>query len=288
MLKFFGDTNSDLFYEKLEGTEINMINMPYILNDELKMADLGKDKNYVELFDALKQGVSASTCGLNKQDYIEYFEPHLSNGDDIIYVTFSHNMSNTFEYMRQAIDELKEKYPERSIDYVNTNKISVPEALVLWYAYLEYKKGKTAQEIIEFVEKFKDEVDLVFVVDDLHHLKRGGRISGATEFFGTLLGIKPVLTISDEGKIVSMDKIKGRKKVPDYLLNYIKENGENVADYPIIIAQSNEEEYAKMIEAKIREFVGPDADIWIWPIGPTIGVHAGPGTMGLAFHCKKK
>lgn len=288
MLVFFGDTNSDLWWEKVESTEINMINMPYIINGELKDADLGKNKNYIELFKAIRNNEEYSTCGLNKQNYLDYFEPHLKNGDDIIYVTFSHKMSNTFEYMKQAIAELKEKYPERSIDFVDTKNICVSEAMILWQAYKEFKKGKSAKEIIEFVESFRNEIFIAFAVDDLHHLKKGGRISAATTFFGTLLGIKPILTFDEEGKIISYDKVHGKRKVVDYLFELLKTKGENVADYPIAIVDADCPEEAKLLLDKVREYVGQDAEIWMQPVGPTIGVHCGPGTMGIAFHCKKK
>ena len=286
MLVFFADTNSDLYWERAEQMGINMINMPYIIDGELKDADLGKNKDYIDFFDKLKAGVEASTCGLNKDEYINYFEPHLKNGDDIIYVTFSHNMSNTFEYMKQAIDELKEKYPERSIDYVNTRSISIGESLILWEAYKKYKQGLSAKEIVEFVENLANEVEAIFIVDDLHHLKKGGRISGATAFFGSILGIKPILYINAEGKVEKLDKAKGKKQAIEYLVNMIKTKGINVADYPIIIAHGNEPDNAEILAQSVREYAGEDADIWIQPIGPTIGAHAGPGVLAVAFHGK--
>lgn len=287
MLVFFGDTNSELWWERLEQTDIQMINMPYILDGELRNVDLGKNKDYIEFFDKVKNGVEASTCGLNKEEYINYFEPHLRNGDDIIYVSFSHNMSNTFEYMNQAIAELKVKYPERSIHTVQTRQISVGEAVILWQTYKEYKQGKSAEEIVKFVEQFSDEVITAFAVDDLNHLKKGGRISGATAFFGSLLGIKPILHVSQDGRIEKLDKAKGKKQAMEYLLNLIKSKGTNVADYPIAIMHANEPELAEEFAGKVREYVGEDAEIWVQPIGPTIGTHCGPGTFGVAFHGKR-
>jgi len=286
MLVFFADTNSDLYWERVEQMKINMINMPYILDGELKDADLGKNKDYIDFFEKLKAGVEATTCGLNKDEYINYFEPHLKNGDDIIYVTFSHNMSNTFEYMKQAIEELKEKYPERSIDYVNTRTISIGESLIVWQAYKKFKQGASAKEIIEYVEKLADETVAMFVVDDLHHLKKGGRISGATAFFGSILGIKPILYINNEGRVEKLDKAKGKKQAIEYLVNALKQKGINVADYPIIITHGNEPENAEIIEKMVREYVGEDAEIWAQPVGPTIGTHAGPGVLAIAFHGK--
>lgn len=287
MLIFYGDTNSELWYEIVNKNKINMINMPYCLNGELLYADLGEHSAYIDFFKRVKNGEIPTTCGLNKQDYIDYFEKHLKNGDDIIYVTFSHKMSNTFEYMRQAIEELEAKYEGRSIKYIDTKQISVGEALILEQAYNFYKTGKTADEIIEFVEDLRDHVTTIFAVDDLNHLKNGGRISGSTAFFGTLLQIKPILEITKEGKIEKFDKAKGKKNVVSTLVKTVKERAENIADYPIIIIHAVCEDTANMLRDELMAEFGKDLNIRIQPVGPTIGTHCGPGTIGLTFHSKK-
>lgn len=286
MLKFFIDTNSELWYEIADKMDCEIINMPYCLDGELLEADLGRNKDYATFFEKVKNGCIATTCGLNKQDYINYFEPHLKNGDDIIYVTFSHKLSNTFEYMNQAINELNIKYPERNILYVDTKQISIGESLVVLSAYEKYKQGATAEEIVAHVEKYREEVGTYFGVDDLMYLKRGGRVSGTTAVLGTLLGVKPILVIDADGSIVKCATARKMTGVVNSLLNYVKEFGENVADYPVIITHAMQEKYANELKNELEEYLGVDAKIHMQYVGPTIGTHCGIGTIGIAFHKK--
>ncbi len=286
MLKFFIDTNSELWFEKVDQMDVSIINMPYCLDDELLDADLGRNADYVKFFDRVQKGATPTTCGLNKDNYIQYFEPILQAGDDIIYVTFSHKLSNTFEYMRQAIDELLVKYPERKISYVDTKQISVGEELVVEEAYKQYKNGASAEDIVAFVEKFRIEVGTYFGVESLMHLKRGGRVSGTTAVLGTLLNIKPILKIDEEGAIVKMQTAKGMKGVVKTLFDIFKSNEDKAKDYSIYIAHANQEQCAEELKKLIAEYIGQDSNIMIQPIGPTIGTHCGVGTLGLAFHKK--
>lgn len=286
MLKFFIDTNSELWFETADRMDCEIINMPYCLDGKLLQADLGRNKDYITFFDSVKNGAVPTTCGLNVQNYIEYFEPHLNNGDDIVYITFSQKLSNTFEYMKQAIDELKEKYPERTISYVDTKQISIGISLIIIKAYEQYKAGATAEEIVEFVEKFRDEVATYFGVDDLMHLKRGGRVSPTTAVIGTLLGVKPILVLDSTGSIVKCATARKMSGVVKALFDYVKKNGENVADYPVIITHAMQEKRANELKDLLAEYLGVDADIRVQYVGPTIGTHCGAGTIGIAFHKK--
>ena len=286
MLKFFLDTNSELWYEKVDKMDVGIINMPYCLDDELLEADLGRNSDYKTFFERVQNGARATTCGLNKDNYLQYFEPVLKAGNDIIYVTFSHKLSNTFEYMRQAIDELAKKYPERKIYYVDTKQISIGEALIVEEAYKAYKGGASAEEIVAFVENFRQEVGTYFGVESLMHLKRGGRVSGTTAVFGTLLNIKPILKVDENGAIVKMQTAKGMKGVVKALFDIFKANEDKAKNYNIYVAHANQPESAEELKNLIAEYVGSSANIIMQPIGPTIGAHCGVGTVGLAFHKK--
>ena len=286
MLKFFLDTNSELWYEIADKMDCEIINMPYCLDGELLQADLGRNKDYIKFFERVKNGAVPTTCGLNEQDYINYFEQHLQNGDDIVYLTFSQKLSNTFEYMNKAIAELKEKYPERTILFVDTKQISVGESLIVLKAYEQYKAGATAEEIVEFVEKFRDEVGTYFGVDDLMHLKRGGRVNPTTAVIGTLLGVKPILVLDSTGSIVKCATARRMSGVVKALFDCVKRCGENVADYPVIITHAMQEKYANELKDLLKEYLGVDADIRVQYVGPTIGTHCGAGTIGITFHKK--
>ena len=286
MLKFFIDTNSELWYEKADSMDLAIINMPYCLDGELFEADLGRNADYKKFFESVAKGAVPTTCGLNKDNYIDYFEPILKNGDDIIYVTFSHKLSNTFEYMKQAIEELKEKYPERTITYVDTKSISIGESIVVEEAYKQYKNGASAEEIVKFVEEFRQKVAVYFGVENLMHLKKGGRVSGTTAVFGTLLNIKPILKIDENGAIIKSQTAKGMKGVVKSLFETFKAEQENAQNYSIYIMEASQRTYAEELKQLIVDYLGENTQVFIQPVGPTIGTHCGVGTLGLGFHKK--
>jgi DegV family protein with EDD domain len=196
-------------------------------------------------------------------------------------------MSGTFGAMKNVIDQLKEKYPDREIRYKDSKLICMGSGLVTYYAALKYKEGATMDELDAYLDELIPHVATYFVVDDLTYLHRGGRISGTSKVFGNLLGIKPILHINEEGKIVSIDKKKGRKLALSALLNYMKEKGSDLDKYKVFMLQADcEEEAGKFAEA-IRAQFG-DLAVVICPVGPVIGSHCGPGTIGIIFHCKEK
>ena len=288
MSVFFTDSNSELWYTEVKKLGIEYISMPYTLNGEEYGYDLGETHDFKWFFDNIRKGNLPITSALNPQNYIDIFEPILKAGEDILYVHFSRQMSATFNFMEQAIAELKEKYPERSIKYVDTKSISMGAGLIAYEAAVMHKRGATDDEVIEFVEKFRDEATIYFTVDDLMHLKRGGRLSATSAVFGSLLGIKPIIAVNDDGKLDTVTKVSGRKKSLMTLIDKMKELGENIADYPIGILHADDEEAAKFLEEKVRELAGPEARIWIQQVGPTVGTHCGPGTAGVVFHAKKR
>ena len=193
-------------------------------------------------------------------------------------------MSGTFQFLKQAIDVLKDKYPARSIKFVDTLNISMGAGLIAYQAAKLHNSGATDDEVIKFVERFRNEVGIYFTADDLMYLKRGGRLSATSAVVGTVLGIKPILSVSKAGKVVAIEKAIGRKKAMSKILEHLKNEGLNVADYPICILHADCENDAKILEQEVRKIVGQNAEIWVQPVGPTVGVHCGPNTLGLVFH----
>lgn len=283
MSKFFCDSNCELWFDKVEQLGIDYISMPYTIEGEEFYYDLGKNTDARAFFAKMRKGAVPKTSALNEQDYIEYFEPVLKSGEDILYVTFSHKMSATFESMNKAIEELKEKYPDRKVTVADTKHISMAAGLVVLYAAKKHNEGASDEEVVKFVEEFREKVKCYFTVSDLVYLKRGGRCSSFKAFVGTLFNIKPQITNVD-GKLENFEKSKGRKKSLKDLVSYLDANNVDTS-YPIVIMNADTDEDTAFTVSMIKEKYA-DADIWEQLVGPVIGSHCGPDTVGMIFVAK--
>ena len=287
MYQLFCDSNCELWHTVVKDLGLNLIRMPYVMEDEEYFYDMGEQHNFKAFFDAMRGGATPKTSALNEFAYMEYFEPILQRGEDIYYITFSHQMSGTFNAMKNVIQQLKEKYPEREIRFKDSKLISMGSGFVTYYGALKYKEGATMDELDAYLDDLIEHTAAYFVVDDLTYLYRGGRVSGVSKVLGNLLNIKPVLYFNEEGKILNIEKAKGFKKALSILVGYMKEKGTELDKYKVFIVQADCEAEAEMFAKSIRDSFG-DLDIEIQPIGPVIGAHCGPGTVGLIFHAKEK
>lgn len=280
MSKFFCDSNCELWFDKVESLGINYISMPYTVGDNEYYYDLGKNTDNRKFFEDMRKGAVPKTSALNMQNYIDYFEPVLKQGEDIIYVTFSHKMSATFESMAKAIEQLKQTYPERTVSVVDTMHISMAAGIVVYYAAKLHNEGASDEEVVKFVESFRERVKCYFTVSNLIYLKRGGRLSSFKAFVGTLFDIKPIISNID-GKLENIEKSKGRKKSLKDLTGYLEKDKVDLS-YPIVIMNADCDPDADYTVSAIREKY-PDAEIWEQLVGPVIGSHCGPDTIGVIF-----
>lgn len=287
MYKLFCDSNCELWYTEIKKLGLEVIKMPYTLNDKEYFYDMGENTDFEGFYKAMEDGAVPKTSALNEYAYAEYFEPVLAAGQDILYITFSHAMSATFAAMDAAISALKEKYPERTIRAIDTKTISLGAGFIVYYAALKYNEGASMEEVEEYINELIPHTATYFAVEDLTYLYRGGRVSGVSKVFGNLLGIKPILCFNDEGKIVNVDKQKGFKKAMAALRGYLRDKGSELDKYKIFVLQSDCKDAASSFVADIKaEF--PAADVVVQPVGPVIGSHCGPGTIGLIFHAKQR
>ena len=287
MYQFFCDSNCELWHTTVKELGINVIRMPYIVDDQEYFYDMGEATDFKGFFQKMRDGAVPKTAALNEYAYMEYFEPVLARGEDIYYVTFSHEMSGTFNAMKNVIEQLKEKYPDREIRYKDSKLISLGSGFVTYYAALKYKEGATMDELDAYCDELIPHTATYFAVDDLTYLHRGGRVSGLSRVVGNLLGIKPILHFNEEGKIVNISKEKGLRKALTALLNYMKTKGSELDKYKVFVVHADCEKEATDFIAQIKTQFG-DLDITLQPIGPVIGSHCGPGTIGLIFHAKEK
>ena len=283
MSVLFIDTNCELNYKTAKELGLNnVIRMPYTICDKEYFYDLGENYNAKDFFGLIRAGNMPITSGLNSENYKEYFEPFFAKGEDILYISFSSQMSGTFAYLDTAIKELQEKYPKAKYRRFDTLGISMAAGIPVYVAAKMHNEGKSNDEIIEFLSKFIYRVNAVFSANDLFHLKRGGRISAAAAAMGTLLQLKPIIRLTDEGKLTSADKVQGRKKAVNYIIEDVIKNVRDTDKYPIVILNADCPADAEKIETKLKEAF-PEADIWMYDVGPVIGTHCGPDTIACVY-----
>ena len=189
------DADGELWYTRQEELGVDYIKMPYSYNGEEYYYDLGKNTDFRKFYDAVRSGVTPKTMALNPDEYVDILEEYFKKGEDVLYVSFSHAMSGTFEHLQMALDILKPKYPNRKCTVFDTKSISLGAGIQMEYAAELKNAGASDEEILQKLAQFTNRVAVYFVVDDLMHLKRGGRLSGVAAFAGTLLSLKPMLTI---------------------------------------------------------------------------------------------
>ena len=245
MYQLFCDSNCELWHTTVKELGLNVIRMPYFVDGEEYFYDMGENTDFKAFFDKMRAGSTPKTAALNEYAYTEYFEPILARGEDIYYITFSHQMSATFNSMKNVIAQLKEKYPEREIRFKDSKLISLGSGFVSYYGALKYKEGATMDELDAYLDDLIEHTAVYFAVDDLTYLYRGGRVSGVSKVVGNLLGIKPILHFNEEGKIVNIDKVKGSKKALATLLNYMKMKGSDVEKYKVFVLQADCKEEAE-------------------------------------------
>ncbi len=282
MSVFFTDTDCEMHYTDAENLGMQIIKMPYILKGEESYYDFGKASDIESFYKDMRAGEVVSTAALNTNDYINYFEPVLASGEDILYVHFSSNLSCTFNSMDEAIKILKEKYPDRKVTTFDTKNISLGAGIQAIEACKLHNAGASDEEVVEFLTAFREKIGIYFYVESLKYLRRGGRVSAASAVMGTLLNIKPILTVDNEGKLGKLATVKGSKKAIDFLYERFDKEYLNDEKYELFIVDASNKTEGDRLAEKIRTS-GKNVSIRRLDVGPVIGAHAGPGTVGLIF-----
>ena len=289
MLKIFTDTDTDITPEVAKEYGYELISMPYSVDGKTVYPYVDFDKfDYKAFYDMLRGGVLPTTSAISEEKYTEYFEPHFKNGDDILYVHFSAAMTVTFDAMDKAVAALLEKYPERKFYSIDTKAITLGSYNIVREIGDLYKAGKTADEIVEWSKTEVDKFATYFFADDLKFFRHSGRVSGLAAVMGTLIGIRPIITINAEGKMVSVGKEKGRVKAMEHLVNVVEELGEDLKNHRIIVGHTDALDIAEEVGAMLKEKFGDDLNIEYVVTNPTAGSHCGPNGVGVCFHAKHR
>lgn len=284
---FMTDSDSDLPYAIADERKIPVVKMPYAINGVEYYDDNGRTGDPREFFQKMRDGATPVTSLLPTADYLDYFEPILRDSD-LLFLAFSSQMSATIQNIYEARELLLKKYPQRKFIVVDTLSISAPMYLLVLRAHDLYLQGKSMEEIAQWVMDNRMRFQAWMTVDDLKYLKRGGRISSTSAFFGSMLDIKPILTMGRGGKIDPADKVQGRKKAIKTIVDKVVENIEHPEDQMIVVMEADVMEDALRIKEALLQKIPTVKEVHIQPVGPVIGAHCGPGTLALCFMGKER
>ena len=286
-IKIITDSSCDLPREYVDDNNIEVISLVLNLNGQIIKDDLGKTLSYKDFYQKMRDGATPTTSQVNAHEFEEAFIKHIKNGDSIIYISISASLSGTFNSANIAKNNLLEEYPEAKIELVDSLSASIGQGLLVLKACEMRDNGASIEEIVEWLEENKRKVIHSILIDDLNHLKRGGRISGATATIGGLLNIKPSAYLDDEGKLAQGEKIKGKKKALRFLANEVKERAIDSENEVLYICHGDCQEEAESLRDIIEEEV-KFKNVIINYVGNVIGAHTGPGALAVIFLGKNR
>ena len=277
------DSSADLSTELVQEAGVEVLPLRFTIEGQTKYNwPDNREMDPKEFYSRLRGGEMATTAAVNMDQYLTMLEPVLQAGKDVLVLAFSSGLSATYDSARLAGEELREKYPERKLFVVDTLCASMGEGLLVWHAGQLKKQGKTIEEVRDWAEENKLHLCHQFTVDDLHFLKRGGRISATTAAVGSMLKIKPVLHVNNEGKLVNIGKARGRKASLNTLVDRMEATAVNPAEQTVFISHGDSLEDAQYVARLVSGRMGVK-DIRINYVGPVIGAHSGPGTLALFY-----
>ena len=277
----FTDSGTDFTKELIEELEVKQVELTIIVEGEEPKPNNQVDNK--ELYAMLRAKKSATTSAVNTEDFKIAMRPYLEKGMDILYLGFSSGLSSTFHAGKLACEDLSEEFPERKLFAVDTLCASLGQGLLVYHAARMRLDGAEIEEVRDFAENNKLKLCHWFTVDDLFFLKRGGRVSAASAVLGTMLGIKPVMHVNNEGKLIKVGTVRGRKTSIDTLCEKAKVSKiSEVAKRIAFISHGDCEDDAKYLAEKIKKEVG-FKDVLIGYVGSVIGSHSGPGTLALFY-----
>ena len=281
------DTTGDLPMQYVKDNGLGMMAISYEI-DGVEYDGMDHILTPKEFYEKMRSGSMPKTQQINPDQSGQYFTRMIEQGYDILYIAFSSALSGTYQSALTAREEVLEKHPNARIEIFDSLSASVGEGLLGHKALQQKQKGATLDELLSWLSENVQHLATYFTVDDLFHLHRGGRVSKTAAVVGSMLGIKPVLYVSPEGKLEPVGKVRGRKQsltaLVDYLSRLWLESPENDT---VFISHGDAPEDAQFVASLVRERVHPK-EILVTDIGPCIGAHSGPGTIALAFWGTKR
>ncbi|MBQ5389628.1 MAG: DegV family protein [Clostridia bacterium] len=275
------DSACDLKPEMLESWGVPFTSLTFRF-DGAEIEYANGDMTVTDFYAKMRAGGIAKTAAVNTEIFREAFEKTLKEGKDVLYIGFSSGLSTTYNSARIAAEELRSAYPDRKVITVDTLAASAGEGLLVYLATKKQKSGASIEETAAYIEDIKLKISIWFTVDDLVYLKRGGRVSPTVAFVGNMLGIKPVLHMDDEGHLVNVSKVRGRKTAIAALADKYGELATDLAGEEIFISHGDCLQDAEELADLLKTRYGATVEV-ITDVGPVIGAHSGPGTLALFF-----
>lgn len=282
------DSSADLDQKTVDELGLEVLPLTFLIGEKsyFNYPD-NREMAPKDFYDRIRGGAMPTTNAVNVGQASEAIEPLLKQGRDVLVLGFSSGLSTTFNSMKIAAEELSEQYPERKIYTVDTLCASLGQGLLVYHAARLKKAGKSIEEVRDWVEENKLRLCHWFTVNDLMHLKRGGRVSAATALVGTMLSIKPVLHVDNDGHLINVAKARGRKASLDALVAKVGELATDPAGQTMFISHSDCLEDARYVGDQVKAKYGV-TDVRYNYIGPVIGSHTGVGCVALFFLGKER
>ena len=280
MYQIITDSGCDLPKDKLN--QLGVTTVPLYVNFRGESLEDSVDEGIKALYDGLRAGESASTSAVNPDRWAAAMEPVLQEGKDVLAITFSSGLSTTYQSAVIAANELQESYPQRQIKVVDSLCASLGQGLLVWYACQKQSQGLSLSDLAAWLEENRMHLCHWFTVDDLMFLKRGGRVSATTALLGTMLNIKPVLHVDNEGHLINVSKTRGRKAAIDALAAKAVQQGLPGQNELMYICHGDCLEDAEYLAKRLKETTEVK-EVFIGYTGAVIGSHSGPGTLALFF-----
>ena len=274
-------TDSCCDFNEAQYTQWDVVSVPLTVtyNGE-NHENFSREEDVKAFYDQLRAGVMATTAAVNPDGWANAMEPALKAGKDVLILAFSSGLSTTYQSAVIAAKELREEYPERTISVVDTLCAALGQGLLVWHAAQKRDAGMSLEDLTAWVEANKLNVCHWVTVDDLSHLKRGGRISATTAIVGTMLNIKPIIYVDNDGHLINTAKVRGRKAAMEYLAKKLSETGTDLET--VFIGHGDCAEDAAALETMLKEKYGVKNVITGY-VGPVIGAHTGPGVLVVFF-----
>lgn len=290
--EIFTDAAADLPPEWYQQYSIQGVSMDYTIegkNCTIFPNELKRESVSEAFYAALRKGVKTTTTQITPYQYIEAFSPALNQGKDILYCCFSSGMSGTWHNAVAAADLLKEQYPERTVRCVDTLSSSAGLGLIVLRAAVLREEGKSMEESALWLEEHRQKMNHWFMVDDLEHLKRGGRVSPAVAFLGSKLQIKPILSIAPDGKLAIAEKVRGRRQSMERLVKLFQ-SFSDLEDVPavVLLNYAGCREDGEHLVEMVQQAAPPNTQIYAVALSPIVGVHTGPGMLSVCFWGKPR